>query len=77
MGKLYKRLSHNFIVIDKLIIKVIKVKEGLDAFYSIKELLVVDYFNLFRVNFNPIYTNNKLKIFCTFYTKYIYFNISL
>ena len=64
-------------VIDKLIIKVIKVKEGLDAFYNIKRLLVVDYFNLFRVNFNSIYTNNKPKVFCTFYPKFAFFNISL
>ena len=77
MGKLYKSLSHNSIVIDKLIIKVIKTKEGLDAFYSIKKLLVVNYFNFFRVNFNPIYTNNKLKVFCTFYPKFVFFNISL
>jgi hypothetical protein len=57
--------------------EVIKVKEGLDVFYSIKGLLVVDYFNLFRVNFNSIYTNNKLKIFCMFYPKFIFFNIGL
>ena len=62
---------------DKLIIEVIKAKEGLNAFYSIKGLPVVDCFNFFRVNFNPIYTNNKPKVFCMFYPKYIYFNISL
>ena len=58
-------------------IEVIKAKEGLNAFYSIKGLLVVDYFNFFKVNFNPIYTNNKPKVFCTFYPKFIFFNISL
>ena len=77
LGKLYKRLSYNSIVIDKLIIEVIKAKEGLDAFYSIKGLLVADCFNLFRINFNPIYTNNKPKVFCMFYPKFIFFNISL
>ena len=77
MGKLYKKLNHNSIVIDKLIIEVIKVKEGLDVFYNIKGLLVVNYFNFFRVNFNPIYTNNKPKVFYIFYSKYIFFNISL
>ena len=77
MGKLYKRLSYNFIVIDKLIIKVIKAKDGLDIFYSIKGLLVADYFNFFRVNFNPIYTDNKPKVFYIFYSKFVFFNISL
>ena len=62
---------------DKLIIEVIKAKKGLDAFYNIRGLPVADCFNLFRVNFNPIYTNNKLKVFCTFYPKFIFFNISL
>ena len=77
MGKLYKRLNHNSIITDKLIIEVIKAKKELDAFYSIKELLVTDYFNLFKVNFNPIYTNNKPKVFYTFYPKFAFFNISL
>ena len=58
-------------------IEVIKAKEGLDAFYSIRGLLVVDCFNLFRVNFNLIYTNNKPKIFCIFYPKFVFLNISL
>ena len=74
---MYKRLSHNSIVIDKLIIEVTKAKKGLDVFYSIKGLLVMDCFNLFRVNFNPIYTNNKLKVFYTFYPKFAFLNISL
>ena len=77
MGKLYKRLSHNSIVIDKLIIEVIKAKEGLDTFYSIKGLLVITYFNLFRVNFNSIYTNNKPKVFYIFYPKFAFFNMNL
>ena len=77
MSKLYKRLSHNSIVIDKLIIEVIKAKEGLNTFYSIKGLLVMDCFNLFKINFNSIYTNNKPKVFCTFYPKFTFFNISL
>ena len=62
---------------DKLIIEVIKTKEGLNTFYSIKGLPVADYVNLFRVNFNPIYINNKPKVFYIFYPKFIYFNISL
>ena len=62
---------------DKLIIEVIKAKERLNAFYYIRGLPVIDCFNFFRINFNPIYTNNKLKVFYTFYPKYIFFNISL
>ena len=60
MGKLYKRLSYNSIVTDKPIIEVIEAKERLDSFYSIRGLLVIDYFNLLEVNFNPVRTYNKL-----------------
>ena len=77
MGKLYKRLSYNSIIIDKPIIEVIKAKKGLDIFYNIRGLLVVDHFNFFKANFNPIYTNNKLKVFYTFYPKFVFLNISL
>jgi hypothetical protein len=45
LSKLYKRLNYNIIVIDKPIIKVIKIKERLDPFYSIRGLLVINYFN--------------------------------
>ena len=68
--KSYKRLSYNSIVIDKLIIEVIKVKERLDPFYSIKGLLVIDYFTY-------IYTYNKPKVLYIFYSKFIFLNISL
>ena len=74
---MYKRLSYNSIVIDKLIIEVIESKERLDPFYSIRGLLVSDYFNLLRVNFNPVYTYNKPKILYIFYSKFIFLNISL
>ena len=57
--------------------EVIKAKEGPDAFYSIRELPVTNYFNFFKVNFNPIYTNNKPKVFYIFYPKFAFFNISL
>jgi hypothetical protein len=77
LGKLYKRLSYNSIVIDKLIIEVIEAKERLDTFYSIRGLLGIDYFNLFRVNFNPIYTYNKPKVLYIFYPKFVFLNISL
>ena len=74
---MYKRLSYNFIVIDKPIIEVIKAKERLDPFYSIRGLLVIDYFNLLRVNFNPVYTYNKPKVLYIFYLKFVFLNIGL
>ena len=74
---MYKRLYYNSIVIDKLVIEIIKTKEGLDPLYSIRGLLVIDYFNLLRVNFNPIRTYNKPKVLYTFYPKFIFLNISL
>ena len=77
MGKLYERLSYNSIVTGKLIVEVIKTKERLDPFYSIRGLLAIDYFNLLRVNLNPVYTYNKPKVLYTFYPKFIFLNISL
>ena len=74
---MYKRLSYNSIVTDKLIVEVIKTKERLDPFYSIRGLLVTDYFNLFRVDLNPVYTYNKPKVLYIFYPKFIFLNISL
>ena len=74
---MYKRLSYNSIVMDKLIVEVIKTKERLDPFYGIRGLLATDCFNLLRVNFNPIYTYNKPKVLYIFYPKFIFLNISL
>jgi len=74
---LYKRLCYNSIVTDKLVIKIIKAKEGLDPLYSTRGLLAADCFNLLRVNFNPIYTYNKPKVLYTFYPKFIFLNIDL
>jgi hypothetical protein len=62
---------------DKLAVEVIEAKEGLDPFYSIRGLLVIDCFNLFRVNFNPIRTYNKPKVLYIFYSKFIFLNINL
>ena len=76
-GKSYKRLSYNSIVTDKPIIEVIESKERLDSFYSTRGLLVSDYFNLFKVNFNPIRTYNKPKILYIFYPKFVFLNIGL
>jgi len=77
LGKLYKGLCYDFIVTDKLAVEVTKTKKGLDSFYSVRGLLVIDYFNLFRVNFNPFYTNNKPKVLYIFYPKFIFLNINL
>jgi len=74
---LYKRLYYNSIVTDKLVIEIIKAKEGLDPLYSIRGLLATDYFNLLRVNFNPICTYNKPKVLYIFYPKFIFLNINL
>ena len=62
---------------DKLIIEAIEAKERLDPFYRIRGLLITDYFNLLRVNFNYIRTYNKPKILYIFYPKFIFLNISL
>jgi len=74
---LYKRLYYNSVVADKLVVEIIKTKEGLDPLYSIRGFLVTDYINLFRVDFNPIYTYYKPKILYTFYPKFIFLNINL
>ena len=74
---MYKRLYYNSIVTDKLVIEIIKTKEGLDPLYSIRGLLAADCFNLLRVNFNPIYTYNKPEVLRAFYPKFTFLNINL
>jgi len=74
---LYKRLSYNPIVINKPIVEVTEAKKGLDAFYSIRGFPVIYYLNLFRVNFNSFYANNKPKVLYLFYSKFTFLNINL
>jgi len=62
---------------DKLVVEVIKPKEGLDPFYYIRGLLVIDCLYLLRVNLNSFYSNDKPKAFYIFYPKLIFLNISL
>jgi len=62
---------------DKLIVEVIKAKEGLDSFYYIRGLLVIDCLYLFRVNLNSFYSYDKPKVFYRFYPKLIFLNINL
>jgi hypothetical protein len=62
---------------DKLIIEVAKTKEGLDPFYGIRGFLVIDCFNLFRINFNFFYSNNKPKVLYTLYSEFAFLNINL
>ena len=62
---------------DKLVVEVIKTKKGLDSFYYIRGLLVIDYLYLLRVNLNSFYNHNKLKVFYTFYPKLVFLNINL
>ena len=74
---MYKRLSYNSIVTDKLIVEITKAEKGLDSFYSIRGFLVMDYLNLLQVNFNSFYTNNKPKVLYAFYSKFAFFDINL
>jgi len=63
---------------DKLIVEVIEAKKGLNTFYSIRGFLVTYYLNLFKVNFNSFYTNNKPKVLYSFNSKFaFFFNINL
>ena len=74
---MYKRLYYNPIVADKLVVEITKTKKGLDTLNSIRGFPVIDYVNLLRVNFNPIYTYYKPKVLCAFYPKFIFLNINL
>jgi len=69
--------NYNSIVTDKLVIEIIKTKKGLDFFYGIRGFPVTDYFNLFRINFNSFYSNDKPKVLYTFYSEFIFLNINL
>jgi len=62
---------------DKLIVEIIKTKEGLDSFYYIRGLLVTDCLYLLRVNLNSFYSYNKPEVFYTFYPKLTFLNINL
>jgi hypothetical protein len=62
---------------DKLIVEVIKTKEGLDPFYSIRGFLVTDCLNLFRIDLNSLCSNNKPKVLYTLYPEFIFLNINL
>jgi len=62
---------------DKSVVEIIKTQEELDPLYSVRGLLVADYVNLFRVDFNPIYTYYKPKVLCAFYPKFIFLDINL
>ena len=74
---MHKRLSHNPIIIDKLMVEIIEAEKGLDTFYSIRGFLVAYRLYLLRVNFNSFYTNNKPKILYSFYSEFAFFNINL
>ena len=68
---MYKKFCYNSIVINKLVIEIIKAKEGLDPLYYIRGPLVTDYVYLFRVNLNSFYSYNKPKVFYMFYPKLV------
>jgi hypothetical protein len=77
LGKLYKRLYHDSIVTDKLIIKVIKTEEGLDSLYSIRGFLVTDSFHLFNINFDSFYSDNEPEVLYISYPKFAFLDINL
>ena len=74
---MYERFYYNSVVIDKLVVEVIKAKEGLDSFYYIRGLLVTDYLYLLRVNLNSFCSHNKPEVLYTFYSKLAFLNINL
>jgi hypothetical protein len=57
--KLYKRPGHDFIVLNKPLIEVVKAKERLHAFYYTRLFLVVDNLDLVLVNLYALGANNK------------------
>ena len=77
MGKSYKRLSYNSIVIDKPAVEVIKAKKGLNPLYSIGGFLVINRLNFLRINFNSFYSNDKPKVLYAFYPEFIFLGINL
>ena len=59
---------------DKLIVKVIKAKKGLDPLYSIRGFLVADNFYFFNINFNFFIVIINLRYFI-YFTLNLYFLI--
>jgi len=62
---------------DKMVIEVAEAKKGLDPLYGARGFLVIDCFNLLRVNLNSFYTNNKPKVLYLFYPELTFLNINL
>jgi len=59
------------------VVEIIKTKEGLDSFYYIRGLLVIDCLYLLRVNLNSFYSYDEPEVFYTFYPKLAFLNINL
>ena len=57
--KVYKGPSDHLIVLYKPSIKVVKPKEQLHTFNSIRRLLLLDSRDFVRIDFNSLSTNNK------------------
>ena len=74
---MYKRLSYNFVITDKIIVEIVKAKKGLDPLYSIRGFLVIDCLDLFRIDFNSFYTDDKPKVLYAFYSKFVFLNFDL
>ena len=62
---------------NKLLVEVIKPKEGLYSFNSLRYLLVLNYKDLLLVYLKAISRYNKAKIFSLSYTKFTLLNIYL
>ena len=75
--KLYKRPGYDFIVLNKLLIKVIKAKEGLHAFYYTRLFPVINNLDLVLVNLYTLSANNKAQVLYIIYSKFIFLNVSL
>jgi hypothetical protein len=62
---------------DKPPIEVIEPQKGLYFSYSPRSFLILYNRNLFRINFNTIYKDNKAKIFYIYNIEFALLNIRL
>jgi hypothetical protein len=65
------------IITDKLSIEVIEPQEGLDCLNCIGGFLIIDYLDLFWIDLDTVYTNNKTEVLGLGNPKLILLEISL
>ena len=75
--KLVQRLSNTSVVFNKPPIEVAESQERLNALYRARQLLISDYGDLLRVDFQALGANNKAQVFYTSYVKLSLLNIYL